>query len=406
LLSRLQLEQWNRAYLYEAQQVPAALLQGSALYDGGSAGSTDPIFPLVGYDVKAQCKGPGSAVDPTQVKPGTCQYRANKDGTFTYWEKQPGDWARMSNCYCYALNIFKAAWCQPGAATGVNIDQNSMSCASLKKALVADGAKEVTAAQALNTKAPTGHYIAMMFRPQSSCNFARCQPDFHFMRKDSNGMWSHKAGEAPAANKDANGALIKDPKTAKISGQYTGVCVCMCACVRALTSHRCAVASVHATPARRAVVVGLVHGHHGAMHSQVFGMLKRRGLPGPRHQPYKVLAYLDATATVACSGQPVTCWPCAAAVVHCVEFCGYFHVEPAKMKVGTIPVPNLVSRGVEKWKSSGLKVSVQPLAYNAAVDAVDAAADYSAVQQRQFAVQRGETPAGGNRKLLALSGGL
>lgn len=305
----LNLEQWNRAYLYEAQQVPAALLQGSALYDGGSAGSTDPIFPLVGYDVKAQCKGPGSAVDPTQVKPGTCQYRANKDGTFTYWEKQPGDWARMSNCYCYALNIFKAAWCQPGAATGVNIDQNSMSCASLKKALVADGAKEVTAAQALNTKAPTGHYIAMMFRPQSSCNFARCQPDFHFMRKDSNGMWSHKAGEAPAANKDANGALIKDPKTAKISGQYT-------------------------------------------------------------------------------------------------EFCGYFHVEPAKMKVGTIPVPNLVSRGVEKWKSSGLKVSVQPLAYNAAVDAVDAAADYSAVQQRQFAVQRGETPAGGNRKLLALSGGL
>jgi len=97
-----------------------------------------------------------------------------------------------------------------------------MTCASLKKALIADGAKEVTAAQALNTKAPTGHYIAMLLRPQSSCNFARCQPDFHFMRKDSNGHWSHKAGEAPATNKDANGALITDPKTAPISGQYTG----------------------------------------------------------------------------------------------------------------------------------------------------------------------------------------
>jgi hypothetical protein len=44
------------------------------------------------------------------------------------------------------------------------------------------------------------------------------------MRKDSNGLWSHKPGEAPAQNKDANGALIKDPKTAKISGQYTGGC--------------------------------------------------------------------------------------------------------------------------------------------------------------------------------------
>lgn len=90
----------------------------------------------------------------------------------------------------------------------------------------------------------------------------------------------------------------------------------------------------------------------------------------------------------------------------CAEFCGYFQVDPAKMNIGTIPVPNLVSKGVEKWKSSGLKVSVQPLAYNAAVDAVDAQADYAAVQQRQFAVQRGEAPSGGNRKLLALSGGL
>jgi len=307
----LELERWNRCNVYKVAHTPAGLLMpgGSALMDGGSAGSSEPLFPLVGYDVKSQCKGPGAAVDPAQAKAGTCQYKANKDGTFTYWEKQPGDWARMSNCYCYALDIFKNSWCQPGAATGVDVDPNTMSCATLKKAIMADGAKEVTAAQALNTKAPTGHYVAMMLRPQSSCNFARCQPDFHFMRKDSNGLWSHKPGEAPAQNKDANGALIKDPKTAKISGQYT-------------------------------------------------------------------------------------------------EFCGYFHVEPSKMKIGTIPVPNLVSKGVEKWKSSGLKVAVQPLAYNAAVDAVDAQADYAAVQQRQFAVQRGEATAGGNRRLLALSGGL
>lgn len=225
-----QLEKWNRAYLYQVKGVPPALLnQGAALMDGGSASGTvaEPMFPLVGYDVKRQCKA-GAAVDPTQAKPGTCQYSANKDGTFTYWEKQPGDWARMSNCYCYALDVFKAAWCQPGAGSGVNVDQNGMTCALLKKAIIADGAKEVTAAQALNTKAPTGHYIAMLVRPQSSCNFARCQPDFHFMRKDSNGLWSHKSGESPATNKDNNGALIKDPKTAVISGQYTGVCVFVC----------------------------------------------------------------------------------------------------------------------------------------------------------------------------------
>lgn len=95
-----QLDKWNRAYLYEARSVPAALLQGSALMDGGAAGSSaEPMFPLLGFDVKRQCKGPGSAVDPTTVKPGTCHYAPNKDGTFTYWEKQPGEWARMSNCY-------------------------------------------------------------------------------------------------------------------------------------------------------------------------------------------------------------------------------------------------------------------------------------------------------------------
>jgi hypothetical protein len=305
------LDKWNRAYLYEARGVPAALLQGSALYDGGSSGpAPEPLFPLVGHDVKRQCKGPGAAaVDPTQVKPGTCQYRPNKDGTFTYWEKQPGDWARMSNCYCYALDVFKAAWCQPGAATGVTIDERSMSCASLRKALAADGAKEVPAATAMAGQPASGHYIAMMFRPQSSCNFARCQPDFHFARKDANGLWSHKAGDAPATNKDANGALIKDPSTAALPGRYT-------------------------------------------------------------------------------------------------EFCGFFHVQPAAMKIGTIPVPNMVSRGVQKWKSSGLQVSVQPLAYNAAVDATDAMADFAAAQQRLFAQQRGEVPAGGNRRLLALSGSL
>lgn len=302
----LELDKWNRAYLYEARSVPASLLQGSALYDGGSSAAiAEPMFPLLGYDVKRQCSGPSAVVDPTQVKPGSCQYKPNKDGTFTYWEKQPGDWLRMSNCYCYALDVFKSAWCQPGAASGVEITANSMSCATLRKALLADGAKEVTAATALSGQPAAGHYIAMMFRPQSSCTFARCQPDFHFARKDASGLWSHKAGDAPATNKDANGALIKDPKAATLQGSYT-------------------------------------------------------------------------------------------------DFCGYFQVTPSIMKVGTIPVPNLVSKGVAKWKSSGLAVTVQPLKYTAGVDDVDAVADYAAQQQRSFAVQRGEAPAGGNRKLLRL----
>lgn len=103
----LDLAKWNRAYKYEALHVPAALLKpASALYDGGSADAyVEPLFPLVGYDVQRQCKGPAAKLDATQVKPGTCQYKVNKDGSYSYWEKQPGDWSRLSNCYCYALDV-------------------------------------------------------------------------------------------------------------------------------------------------------------------------------------------------------------------------------------------------------------------------------------------------------------
>ncbi|WIA11023.1 hypothetical protein OEZ85_011177 [Tetradesmus obliquus] len=299
---QLDLARWNRAYKYTAKQVPAALLSQSnaAMYDGGSASHdnyVEPMFPLQGYDVQRQCKGPKAAVNPVQAKLGTCQYKPNKDGTFTYWEKQPGDWSRLSNCYCYALDTFKGGWCQPGAASGVPLEQNSMTCAQLKKAVLADGAVEVTRQVALNSQPAAGHFIAMFLRPQSSCNFARCQPDFHFLRKDANGLWSQKGGESPATNRDAQGQLIKDPQAAKLQGQYT-------------------------------------------------------------------------------------------------QMCGYFRVEPAKMKIGTIPVPNIIKNGLNKWRSKNLQVSVEPLQYNAEVDAADAATDYAMLQQQMFALQRS------GRKLL------
>lgn len=73
------------------------------------------------------------------------------------------------------------------------------------------------------------------------------------------------------------------------------------------------------------------------------------------------------------------------AVTPCMCFC-----------LCSIPVPNMVSRGVDRWRSKGLQVSVQPLQYNAEVDAADASADYAMLQQQMFALQRGQS----GRKLL------
>lgn len=38
--------------------------------------------------------------------------------------------------------------------------------------------------------------------------------DYHFLRQDSNGFWSHKPGAMNVVNKDAFGHKIKDPRLA------------------------------------------------------------------------------------------------------------------------------------------------------------------------------------------------
>jgi hypothetical protein len=40
--------------------------------------------------------------------------------------------------------------------------------------------------------------------------------NYHWLRQDSNGFWSHKPGQLPVTNKDADGNLIVDPKKANL----------------------------------------------------------------------------------------------------------------------------------------------------------------------------------------------
>ena len=40
--------------------------------------------------------------------------------------------------------------------------------------------------------------------------------NYHWLRQDSNGFWSHKPGQLPVTNKDADGNLIIDPSTANL----------------------------------------------------------------------------------------------------------------------------------------------------------------------------------------------
>lgn len=98
-----------------------------------------------------------------------------------------------------------------------------------------DGAVSITREQALTGQPDRGHYIAAMARPATTLahgtNFSRRgnpgwwitgeqQDDFHFMRKDSNGLWSNKFPSSAPYNVDMEGKPISDPEAAVIAGHY------------------------------------------------------------------------------------------------------------------------------------------------------------------------------------------
>jgi hypothetical protein len=134
---------------------------------------------------------------------------------YSFWQKAPGDLLRSTNCYCYAVDHRAGdGWCFPGMGGGKGeLSPSSLSCDDLSARVVADGAVKVDRAAAVSGPVPAdGHYIAMFYRPQSSCDFSHCGPDFHFARRDSNGRWSHKTGDSPVSDRDADGKPITDPQ--------------------------------------------------------------------------------------------------------------------------------------------------------------------------------------------------
>lgn len=100
----------------------------------------------------------------------------------------------------------------------------TLSCADLSARVLADGGTKVTPQEALSGPQPAdgGHYIAALFRPQSSCDFPRCGPDFHFARRDADLRWSHKVGESAATDRDGSGQPITNPQVRHAAPHASG----------------------------------------------------------------------------------------------------------------------------------------------------------------------------------------
>ncbi|CAF0772597.1 unnamed protein product [Rotaria sordida] len=110
-----------------------------------------------------------------------------------------------NNCYAYGTDIVTNTYPQPGRGSGKIWSFNTcvdMGNASVRDGLVYNGTK-------LPKKPPeNGHFAALLIWPDTN---------FHWIRMDANGYWSHKPGGTPVRNKDNRGLPIVDPSKSDFS---------------------------------------------------------------------------------------------------------------------------------------------------------------------------------------------
>ena len=123
------------------------------------------------------------------------------------------------NCFAYAFNInddkqikkcndpnCDVPFHQPGMAAGYPKFKSSKpkTCPNMMARLIGDNPNLKMAT--FEEKCPVGTSKIALIVDENE--------DYHFLRQDSNGMWSHKGGSQPVKNVDAAGRLIYDPALA------------------------------------------------------------------------------------------------------------------------------------------------------------------------------------------------
>lgn len=120
-----------------------------------------------------------------------------------------------NNCYNYSNNKRTDTFAQPGQAAGAMY--TALQCSNVRTAAIADGIKSVAGPNQCPKKECT---LALVVAPNW---------DYHWYRRDKNGMWTHKPGGTPATSLDNSMNPISNPETAN-RGPYTDFCGYMCSC--------------------------------------------------------------------------------------------------------------------------------------------------------------------------------
>lgn len=150
---------------------------------------------------------------------------------------EPNKWnhdpiQKYSNCYSYALNDINPGDLddlhQPGYYAGQQKRKPYM-CWDLIQKVLKDNpgiiyksvhGKPFNFNGNDSTEPPKFYYRVMLFISDSADS---ANSDYHFVRQDQNGTWSHKPGNSKATNKDFSNNLIINPLEADL-GEYKTLC--------------------------------------------------------------------------------------------------------------------------------------------------------------------------------------
>jgi hypothetical protein len=130
-----------------------------------------------------------------------------------------------NNCYNYGNNKRTDTFAQPGRAAGAmyqTIDCQAVRDAALKDGLTQSSPDGTCPCDSRNCR----DKLALVVWPNDAGGSG---VDYHWYRRDEDGMWTHKPGATEATNLDQSSHPITDPQTAD-RGPYTVFCGYLCTC--------------------------------------------------------------------------------------------------------------------------------------------------------------------------------
>lgn len=120
---------------------------------------------------------------------------------------------RNNNCYNYANDKITNTFAQPGRGSGQE-GPYPPSCAETGFAAIRDGIVSIPNPDITPAE---GQIVALVV--STTPGFF----DYHWYRRDSNNMWSHKPGQTAVRNYDNDGKAISDPQNCN-RGPYNNFC--------------------------------------------------------------------------------------------------------------------------------------------------------------------------------------